>query len=59
MTPKIEAFLKALTQLSLDHGVFIRGCGCCGSPWVEANDKSSGRYTVAKGGDHLTWETFT
>jgi hypothetical protein len=57
MTPKVEAFLKALTQLSLDHGVFISGCGCCGSPIVDERDTSSGFYTVCEDGELLKWSS--
>lgn len=29
-----EKFLKELTSLSEKYGVYIGGCGCCGSPYV-------------------------
>lgn len=36
----LEAFLRELSRLSRKYGVFIRGCGCCGSP--EAYDEENG-----------------
>lgn len=31
-TEKEAAFLVELTELTKKHGVYITGCGCCGSP---------------------------
>lgn len=33
---RLEEFLKELAELSKKHGLFIGGCGCCGSPcpWI-------------------------
>lgn len=31
---KKEAFLNELNELSKKYGLFIGGCGCCGSPFV-------------------------
>mgnify|MGYP007133757300 CR=1 FL=1 len=31
---KIKELLKELTELSEKYGLFIQGCGCCGSPWI-------------------------
>lgn len=30
-----ELFLKGLAELTKKYGLVIRGCGCCGSPWIE------------------------
>jgi hypothetical protein len=30
----MEEFLKELSELSVKHGLFIHGCGCCGSPYI-------------------------
>lgn len=29
-----ELFVKELTELSKKYGVYISGCGCCGSPFL-------------------------
>ncbi len=31
---RVTEFLKELTKLSIKHGLFIDGCGCCGSPYI-------------------------
>lgn len=31
---KLDVFLEELKQLSLKHGIYIGGCGCCGSPYL-------------------------
>ena len=33
-TEKQREFFPALEALTRKYGVFIGGCGCCGSPWV-------------------------
>ena len=33
---RVEEFLYDLTALCLEHGLWIVGCGCCGSPFVVA-----------------------
>ena len=32
---KLNEFLKKLSELSNEYGFIIRGCGCCGSPWID------------------------
>jgi hypothetical protein len=32
---RLELFLKDLSELTKKYGLVIRGCGCCGSPWIE------------------------
>ena len=34
MTTDVGMFLEELTALSKKHGVWIGGCGCCGSPYL-------------------------
>lgn len=34
----VTNFLVELGQLSQKYGVIIAGCGCCGSPYLEAGD---------------------
>ena len=45
---KVENFLKELTELTSKYGIEIRGCGCCGSPWI-----TDGKEILL---DHLTYE---
>lgn len=45
---RIRMFLQELTALSDKYEIYIEGCGCCGSPWL--NDlKSEKNY------DNLTY----
>ena len=37
----MEKFLEELTNLSLKYNLFINGCGCCGSPWLEDKAESA------------------
>lgn len=30
-----ELFLKELTELSKKYDIYIGGCGCCGSPYLD------------------------
>lgn len=32
---RIEVFLHELTGLCAKYDIYIKGCGCCGSPWLE------------------------
>ena len=32
---KYQAFLEDLKKVYEKHGLYIDGCGCCGSPYVE------------------------
>ena len=32
---RIQVFLHELTGLSQKYDIYIKGCGCCGSPWIE------------------------
>lgn len=31
---RLENFLKELSELSIKYDLWIKGCGCCGSPWI-------------------------
>lgn len=31
---RLENFLKELSDLSKKYDLWIKGCGCCGSPWI-------------------------
>ena len=41
---KVKAFLIELTALSKKYDLVIRGCGCCGSPWIEEDSTKNGFY---------------
>lgn len=45
---RLRAFLQELTALSDKYEIYIEGCGCCGSPWL--NDIQAG-----KNYDNLTY----
>lgn len=36
---QLDSFLAELTELSARHGIYIRGCGCCGSPRLTDKDQ--------------------
>lgn len=67
-TTEIRLFLFELTLLSRKHGIFIAGCGCCGSPYlVEIDDTenddygeyshhSDASYSVDEYENRLTWD---
>ncbi len=38
---RLRSFLQELTALSDKYEIYIEGCGCCGSPWL--NDIQSGK----------------
>ena len=38
---RLRAFLQELTALSDKYDIYIEGCGCCGSPWL--NDIQAGK----------------
>lgn len=61
---QIDDFLTELSALTRKHGLRIGGCGCCGSPWVSADEKTSeGQYATDKGfdglWDNLDWQFTT
>lgn len=39
---RLRSFLQELTALSDKYEIYIGGCGCCGSPWI--NDIPAGKY---------------
>ena len=38
MEKDIEEFLEKLSELSNNYGLYISGCGCCGSPYIVRMD---------------------
>lgn len=38
---RLRSFLQELTALSDKYEIYIEGCGCCGSPWL--NDIQAGK----------------
>lgn len=53
----LAAFLRELTALSERHGLAIGGCGCCNSPWVDAEMFKAGGEYRAENGEKLKWVT--
>lgn len=53
MKKDVEGFLKELTNLSLSYGIIVRGCGCCGSPYL--TDQESEEELNGLNYDGLTW----
>lgn len=56
---KYNAFLQDLTELSRKHGVYVDGCGCCGSPSLDLVE-IEGRYmtyeeALEKSYSEVTW----
>lgn len=45
----IEDFLKELSELSKKYKMYIGGCGCCDSPYI---DDENGKEVAAR----LTWD---
>lgn len=47
---RLRAFLQELTALSDKYEMYIEGCGCCGSPWINdiQNCKSYDNLTFRK-----------
>ena len=54
---RMNAFLSDLRALTIKHGVAIAGCGCCGSPFLEAGvDVSDSRAGyVHEHGSDVMW----
>ena len=47
---KVSSFLEELTELSRRRGVYIEGCGCCGSPrltLIDETDAARRKYGFA------------
>ena len=42
---RLENFLKELAELTKKYNIAIRGCGCCGSPYIDDFEKEfDGEY---------------
>ena len=51
-----QLFLLELAALTRKHGVSIGGCGCCGSPWLDAKaDVSDQRAGYSMSSGELMW----
>ena len=44
LTEGQREFVAGLTELTRRTGVFVEGCGCCGSPFLESGAPSAGEY---------------
>jgi hypothetical protein len=42
---RLDKFLKELSDTSKKYGIYVTGCGCCGSPYLSTSHESiySGR----------------
>lgn len=57
LTEAQRRFLVGLTRLTQETGVAIRGCGCCGSPFlIDAKRTSSeSGYCCQRQDEDVTW----
>ena len=54
--PDYTQFLAELTELSKKYSVVIYGCGCCGSPSLDAMTMPNGHYECSDNySDNLAW----
>lgn len=48
----LEQFLKELSELSAKYDLWIGGCGCCGSPYIDTGDGYNIAQDLAVASDH-------
>ena len=48
---KADAYIKDFLTLCRKHRIYIQGCGCCGSPWLEdmEDNEMDGVYNLDLG----------
>lgn len=50
MDDGLERFLKELSGISKKYGIYVDGCGCCGSPYLSTS------YESIYDGRNLHWD---
>jgi hypothetical protein len=51
---QVDKFLRGLEALTAETGIYIDGCGCCGSPSFNKYDlETPPRYKCDENGDNI------
>lgn len=54
LTPAEQQFIDGLNKLTARTGIKIKGCGCCGSPWLMGG-AHTGHYELSDHASCLRW----
>ena len=49
----LVAFLADLEMLYKKHDMFVSGCGCCGSPWIDTPNSAGPIDSIQDAIEHL------